>query len=114
MIEEGLLDKELIEFHYAGNESAYEIFKSQAEKYALGSQCVYHGKLTRGEAIQLQKNSDILLMASYDYKNNNGGVITGKLLEYLAAERPIIAIVTGDGRHSEVSQIIENKYWNML
>ena len=45
-------------------------------------------------------------MASYSYAINEGGVITGKLLEYMASERPVIAIVTGDGRNSEVSQII--------
>lgn len=106
LVEENFVEADVMEFHYAGNASAYDIFKGQAKKYSLESNCVYHGKLQRQDAIALQRQSDILLMASYDYKNNNGGVITGKLLEYMAAERPVIAIVTGDGENSEVSQII--------
>lgn len=104
--EENCLDLERVAFHYAGNASAYDIFKGQAKKYGLENLCVYEGKLTRKESIGLQCNSDILLMASYDYKMNNGGVITGKLLEYMASEKPVIAIVTGDIENSEVAQII--------
>ena len=102
------IDREKLAFIYAGNESAYYIFRGQAEKYNLDSQCVYYGKINRQSAIELQKKSDILLMASYDYKDNNGGVITGKLFEYMASQKPVIAIVTGDGINSEVSQIISD------
>lgn len=102
------IDREKLAFIYAGNESAYYIFRGQAEKYNLDNQCVYYGKINRQSAIELQKKSDILLMASYDYKDNNGGVITGKLFEYMASQKPVIAIVTGDGINSEVSQIISD------
>lgn len=106
LLEEDYLKRGNLEFCYAGNLSAYDIFINQAKKYGLQNMCVYKGKLTRKEAITLQYNSDILLMASYDYKMNNGGIITGKLLEYMASGKPVIAIVTGDVENSEVSQII--------
>lgn len=106
LLDEDSLKRDKLEFCYAGNPSAYDIFTNQAKKYGLHNLCVYKGKLTRKEAITLQYNSDILLMASYDYKRNNGGIITGKLLEYMASGRPIIAIVTGDIENSEVLQII--------
>lgn len=95
-----------IEFVYAGNPSAYNIFFDQAKKYKLESNCVYQGKISRGESIYLQRQADILLMASYDYKNNNGGGITGKIFEYMDAKKPVIAIVTGDVENSEVAGII--------
>lgn len=105
---EGVIDKDKIEFCYAGNAPAFEIFKEQADKSVLGDLCVYKGKLSRGESVNLQLSSDILLMASYDYKDNNGGIITGKIFEYMNSKRPVIAIVTGDIENSEVSQIIKD------
>lgn len=106
LINEKLIEYDDVEIHYAGNPSAYEIFKNQASKGKLENACIFHGKLSRKESIELQRQSDVLLMASNDYKRNNGGIITGKLLEYMAADRPVIAIVTGDIENSEVSQII--------
>lgn len=106
LVEEKRMDTDIIEFHYAGNAPAYEIFKNQAGKYGLDNHCVYHGKLSRKESMKLQRKSDILLMASYDYQSNNGGIITGKIFEYMGGEKPVIAVVTGDIEDSEVSQII--------
>lgn len=100
------LDEDRVEFHFAGNGSAYEVFKSQAEQYQLAGRCFFNGRLSHQEALQLQQNADILLLASYDYKDNTGGIITGKLLEYMSAEKPVIAIVTGDIENSEVKKII--------
>ena len=91
----GFIDEEGLVFHYAGNDSAYEIFKSQAQKYELEKNCVTHGK-------------DVLLVASYDYQNNQGGVITGKALEYMSSGKPIIAIIMGDIEQSELANIIRS------
>lgn len=108
LIEKGELKREKIRIHYAGNASAYEIFKSQAEKYLVADRCVTHGKLNREQALELQQGADILLVASYDYKNNEGGVITGKILEYMSAQKPVIAIIMGDIVKSELAMIIHN------
>lgn len=108
LIEEEKIKKEKIEFDFAGKESAFEIFKSQAEKYDLGNNCVYFGKITRKEALKLQMEADILLVSSFDYQTDIGGVITGKALEYMSANKPIIAIINGDIEHSELADIIRN------
>ena len=103
---DGSIQADKMEFCYAGNESAYEIFRNQAAKYQLDQYCIYCGRLTRKESINLQRQSDVLLMASYDYINNTGGVITGKIFEYMDARRPVVAIVTGDIEKGEVADII--------
>lgn len=106
LIVENKIEKEDIQISFAGKESAYEIFKSQAEKYNLGENCVYHGFLTRKDSLKLQGESDILLVSSFDYQTNIGGIITGKALEYMSAGKPIIAIINGDIEHSELAEII--------
>ena len=105
-INKGDIQEERLQFHYAGNDPAYEIFKSQAQKYELGKNCVSHGKLSHRASLELQQQSDVLIVASYDYQNNQGGVITGKALEYMSAGKPVIALIMGDIEHSELADII--------
>ena len=100
------IKKEEIEFNFAGKESPFIIFKSQAEKYDLGDRCIYQGRLERKDSLKLQMESDILLVSSFDYQANEGGVITGKALEYMSANKPIIAVINGDIEHSELAEII--------
>lgn len=107
-----LFDDELIVpdkviFQYAGNSSAYEIFKNQAQKYGVENVCTYIGKLTHLEAMNAQEHSDILLCASYDYKDNTGGIITGKIFEYMTAKKPVITVITGDIENSELASIVK-------
>lgn len=106
LIEKKAVVLDNIEFHFAGNISAYEIFQSQAAKYELDSCCVNHGKLSRQDAMDLQIRSDILLSPSYDYESNEGGVITGKIFEYMTSGCPVIAIITGDIKNSELANIV--------
>lgn len=107
LINKGKIDEKRIEFCFAGKESAYKIFQTQAKKYALCDNCVYYGRVTRMEALKLQMESDILLVSSFDYQTDIGGVITGKALEYMSANKPIIAIINGDIEHSELKKIIQ-------
>ena len=106
LIEKKLIDENDIEFCFAGKESAYDIFWSQARKYCLECNCIYYGKLERKDSLKLQMESDILLVSSFDYQANEGGVITGKALEYMSANKPIIAVINGDIEHSELAEII--------
>lgn len=108
LIDEEKISYNKIEFCFAGKDSAYDIFKSQAQKYRLDEICIYYGKLTRKEALQLQMEADVLLVSSFDYQTDTGGVITGKALEYMSANKPIIAIINGDIEHSELAEIIRN------
>lgn len=106
ILKEEKVDGNNIEFCFAGKESAYEIFKSQAEKYDLQNNCIYHGKLARKESLKLQMEADILLVSTFDYQANIRGIITGKALEYMSANKPIVAIINGDIEHSELADII--------
>lgn len=106
LLEKNVIVQDNIEFHFAGTPSAYEIFHNQAEEYGVGNRCVDHGKLLRQDAMKLQSKSDILLSASYDYEANKGGVITGKIFEYMTSGCPVISIITGDVKNSELADIV--------
>ncbi|MBR5598257.1 MAG: glycosyltransferase [Lachnospiraceae bacterium] len=108
LIDENVIDVDRVEFLYAGKQSAYEVFRAQAKKYELENNCVYCGMLTRKDSLQLQMESDVLLVSSFDYQTEVGGVITGKALEYMSANKPIIAIINGDIEHSELAEIIRS------
>ena len=107
LTDRGEIDRNRVEFCFAGRESAYEIFISEAKEYGLDANCVYYGKITRKESLKLQMVSDILLVATFNTLKERG-VITGKVLEYMGANKPIIAIINGDMPHSELGEIIQS------
>ena len=53
--------------------------------------------VTRREALALERDSDALLLLIPDAGGRGRGVLTAKIFEYLAAERPILAAVPRDG-----------------
>ncbi len=73
------------------------------QKYGLMDQCVALGYLSHQKAIQLQYNSQVLLLIEMNLPETKA-IIPGKLFEYLAAKRPILAIGPVD---SDVEKIIE-------
>ena len=73
------------------------------QKYGLMDQCIALGYLSHQKAIQLQYNSQVLLLIEMNLPETKA-IIPGKLFEYLAAKRPILAIGPID---SDVEKIIE-------
>lgn len=53
--------------------------------------------VTRREALALERDSEALLLLIPDAGGRGRGVLTAKIFEYLAAERPILAVVPPDG-----------------
>ncbi|MEZ5100656.1 MAG: glycosyltransferase [Thermoleophilia bacterium] len=53
--------------------------------------------LPRGEALRLQRDSEALLLLIPEADGRGKGILSGKVFEYLAAERPILAAVPPDG-----------------
>jgi glycosyltransferase involved in cell wall biosynthesis len=51
----------------------------------------------RRESLRLQRDSDVLLLLIPDAGGRGRGILSGKVFEYLAAERPVLAIVPEDG-----------------
>jgi glycosyltransferase involved in cell wall biosynthesis len=51
----------------------------------------------RRESLRLQRESDVLLLLIPEADGRGRGVLSGKVFEYIAAERPILAVVPPDG-----------------
>jgi glycosyltransferase involved in cell wall biosynthesis len=51
----------------------------------------------RRRSLELQRASDVLLLLIPEAGGRGRGVLSGKVFEYLAAERPILAVVPPDG-----------------
>ena len=60
------------------------------------------GYVSHAEAVQLQHNAQVLLLVEMD-RDETKAIIPGKLFEYLAAERPIVAL---GPRGSDISAIL--------
>nr|WP_314603142.1 glycosyltransferase [uncultured Capnocytophaga sp.] len=67
-----------------------EVFAS-IDKYGLSSFLEYKGYLSHNEALTLQRTSQLLLLLEINHPKTEG-IIPGKLFEYMASQRPILAI----------------------
>ena len=73
-----------------------------AESLGLGDRLELHPYVSRREALALQRDSEALLLLIPDAGGRGKGVLSGKVFEYLAAERPILAAVPPDGAAAEL------------
>ena len=56
----------------------------------------------RRRSLELQRDSEALLLLIPDAGGRGKGVLSGKVFEYLAADRPILAVVPPDGAAAEL------------
>ena len=68
-----------------------------AESLGLGDRIELVPYVPRRESLRLQRDSDALLLLIPEAGGRGKGVLSGKVFEYLAAERPILAAVPPDG-----------------
>jgi glycosyltransferase involved in cell wall biosynthesis len=68
-----------------------------AEGLGLGDRLELVPYVTRRRALELQRDSEALLLLIPEAAGRGRGVLSGKVFEYLAAERPILASVPPDG-----------------
>jgi glycosyltransferase involved in cell wall biosynthesis len=68
-----------------------------AESLELGDRLELIPYAPRRASLELQRDSEALLLLIPDADGRGRGVLSGKVFEYLAAERPILAVVPPDG-----------------
>src|SRR5687768_15143980 len=68
-----------------------------AEEHGLGDRLELIPYAPRQRSLELQRESEALLLLIPDAGGRGKGVLSGKVFEYLAAERPILAAVPPDG-----------------
>jgi glycosyltransferase involved in cell wall biosynthesis len=68
-----------------------------AESLGLGDRVELLGYVSRRRSLELQRDSEALLLLIPESGGRGKGVLTGKIFEYLAAERPILAVVPTEG-----------------
>jgi len=73
-----------------------------AEGLDLGDRLELVDYLPRSEALRIQRDSEALLLLIPEAGGRGRGVLSGKVFEYLAAERPILALVPPDGAAAEL------------
>jgi glycosyltransferase involved in cell wall biosynthesis len=83
-------------------------FRSSDREWAaqldLGDRLELHPYVPRRQSLALQRDSDALLLLIPEAGGRGKGVLSGKVFEYLAAERPILAAVPPDGAAAELIQ----------
>ncbi len=77
---------------------------SEIKKQNLESQLSLSNYLPHSKAIEEQQQANLLLLLLVHNRKTAKGILTGKLFEYLAVQRPILAIGATD---SDVADILE-------
>jgi len=99
-IDRGHIRVDKLEIRIVGN--IYEkVVNSYAEKYGLKDSIRSYGYLPHKESIQMLLNSDVILLVIGKGKGSRN-FYTGKIFEYIRANRPILAIVPKDGVAADV------------
>lgn len=74
-----------------------------AKRFGLGDRIEYLGQLSHEQSLDLQRNSDLLLVLEDAQER---GVLTGKLYEYVGRRRYILAV--GPGANSEMAKLLRD------
>jgi glycosyltransferase involved in cell wall biosynthesis len=73
-----------------------------AETLELGDRLELHPYVSRRRALAFQRDSEALLLLLPDVPGRGAAVPSGKVFEYLAAERPILAVVPPQGAAADL------------
>ena len=101
LISDGAINPEEIEIRFYGPEMGW--LDKEIEQYALSHIVKQYGTIPRQVALEKQRESQILLLLKWEDPQERGAY-SGKIFEYLAARRPILA--TG-GSNSVVTELLQ-------
>lgn len=104
LIDEKKIDIKWLKFRYAGPDQ--NIVYRLASEYELTDILDCYDFIPRIEALKLQAKSKILIVSTWN-ESQHTGVLPGKFLEYFMFKKPIIAIVNGSEKNSEIGEIID-------
>ncbi len=89
LIEEGTMNRSEVEVRFLGPQEAF--VEQMIQEEGLGRVVRQCGFVPREDALLRQRESHVLLLLGWD-DPRDAGTYTGKVFEYLAAHRPILAI----------------------
>jgi len=88
LISDGTINPNKVEVRFYGREEGW--LDKEIRKYGLSDVVRQYGMVPRQTALEKQRESQVLLVINWEGKDGLVG-IEGKLFEYLAAQRPILA-----------------------
>lgn len=103
LIAEGKINKDKICIEYAG--FTYDLMHEAAKAFNMQGVCKNYGFVSRDESLRLQSEASLLLVASWN-SNEETGILTGKMFEYLMQDKPLIALIAGEVGNSFFKEIV--------
>ncbi len=103
LIDEKALDPKMVEVRFYGLFS--QKLHEKTEEYGLSGVVKQYGVVSRQASFERQRESQVLLLLNWDDPDEKG-VYTGKIFEYLAARRPMLA--TGGFGNDVVEELLRN------
>ncbi|MFC2034997.1 glycosyltransferase [Chloroflexota bacterium] len=101
LISDGVVDPNNIEVRFYGMVAGW--LEKEIEQYGLSSIVNLYGRVPKDVALQKQRESQLLFITKWKDPQDRGAY-SGKIFEYLAAKRPILAI---DGTDDVVKQLLD-------
>jgi glycosyltransferase involved in cell wall biosynthesis len=89
LIDEKLMDPMSIEINFFGRYG--KDLTNNIKKYGLENIIQLYGQISREDSIQKQREAQVLLLLTWNDPDEKG-IYTGKIFDYLAARRPILAL----------------------
>jgi len=99
LIDHNLLDPNQISIDFFGSSPSW--LKKEIIKFQLEEIVKIHGVISREDSIIKQRKSQILLLLTWNNPHEEG-VLTGKIFDYFAAQRPILSIGHSGGIISKI------------